>query len=164
MATYDIRLMDGAHFMDVADHVMFQMLEQLNVRDVTSRETGEILYQSKAAKEEERISHMSLAEMLESEGPKLVVRVRDIHHASATHGVKQYDDAIIIPMAKEWLVVTHSNIPTCRFSTMFESCAIKRFERSVSMMWGNEPFYDEVRLYHNGIVVRAAVLGHEIIL
>ena len=95
---------------------------------------------------------------------KTKTKVGGVTRASVTHGVKQYDDAIIIPMAKEWLVVTHSDIPTCRFLTMFERCAIKRFERSVSSMWGNEPFYDEVRLYHNGIVIRAAVLGHEIVL
>lgn len=54
MATYNIRLMDGALFSDVPDNVMFQMLEQLNVRDVASHETGEILYQSRNAKTEER--------------------------------------------------------------------------------------------------------------
>ena len=54
MATYNIRLMDGTQFSAVPDNVMFQMLEQLNVRDVASHETGEILYQSRNAKTEER--------------------------------------------------------------------------------------------------------------
>lgn len=52
MATYNIRLMDGTQFSDVPDNVIFQMLEQLNVRDVASQETGEILYQSRNAKAE----------------------------------------------------------------------------------------------------------------
>lgn len=53
MASYNVRLMNGAFFSDVTDNVMFQMLEQLNVRDIESYETGEILYQSKAAKAED---------------------------------------------------------------------------------------------------------------
>lgn len=53
MASYNVRLMNGAFFSDVTDNVMFQMLEQLNVRNIESYETGEILYQSKAAKVED---------------------------------------------------------------------------------------------------------------
>ena len=53
MESYNVRLMCGAQFTDVPDSVMFQMLEQLNVRDVASYETGEVLYQSKAAKAED---------------------------------------------------------------------------------------------------------------
>lgn len=53
MASYNVRLMNGAFFSDVTDNVMFQMLEQLNVRNIESYETGEILYQSKAAKAED---------------------------------------------------------------------------------------------------------------
>ena len=163
MATYDVRLMDGTRFTDVADHTMFQMLEQLNVQDVASRETGEILYQSKAAKEEERISHMSFEELLNSEGPELIVKVNGITRAITTvHGVKQYNTAIVIPMPREWQVITRADIPTQAFYTMFEQYATKRFDRALSSMWGHVPFYNEVRLYHNGILVRAGVEGKEI--
>lgn len=139
MATYNIRLMDGAYFTDVADNVMFQMLEQLNVRDVASRETGEILYQSKAAKEEERISHMSLAEMLESEGSELVVRVRDILHASVTHGIKQYENAVLIPIPDEnnWYTVAivdmYDDVAVYRFNDHDE--AEKRFKSTLGKSW-----------------------------
>lgn len=139
MATYDIRLMNGAHFTDVADHVMFQMLEQLNVRDVASCETGEILYQSKAAKGEERISHMSLAEMLESEGPELVVRVRDILHASASRGVKQYENPIFasIPDESNWYTVAivdmYDDVAVYRFNDYYE--AEKRFKDALGKSW-----------------------------
>lgn len=154
MASYNIRLMDGTHFTDVADHVMFQMLEQLNVRDIASHETGEILYQSKAAKEEEVISN-----------DKPIAKVDGVTRASiAVRGVKEYDEPIILPMAREWLVVTHADISTCSFRTDDEQYATKRFERSVSSKWYDGPFYDEVRLYHNGRVIRAAVLGQEVIL
>lgn len=154
MATYNIRLMDGTRFTDVADHVIFQMLEQLNVRDIASHETGEILYQSKAAKEEEGVSE-----------DKPIAKVGGITHASvAVRGVKEYDEPIVLPMAKEWLIVTHADIPTCSYRTDDENYAMKRFERSVSSKWYDGPFYDEVRLYHNGRVIRAAVLGHEIVL
>ena len=154
MASYNIRLMDGTHFTDVADHVMFQMLAQLNVRDIASHETGEILYQSKAAKEEEVISN-----------DKPIAKVDGVTRASiAVRGVKEYDEPIILPMAREWLVVTHADIPTCSFRTDDEQYATKRFERSVSSKWYDGPFYDEVRLYHNGRVIRAAVLGQEVIL
>lgn len=146
MASYNVRLMNGAFFSDVTDNVMFQMLEQLNVRDIESYETGEILYQSKAAKAEDG-------------------KVGGITRASvAVRGVKEYDEPIVLPMAKEWLIITHADIPTCSYRTDDEQYATKRFERSVSSMWYDGPFYDEVRLYHNGRVIRAAVLGHEIVL
>lgn len=146
MESYNVRLMCGAQFTDVPDSVMFQMLEQLNVRDVASYETGEVLYQSKAAKAEDG-------------------KVSGITRASiAVRGVKEYDEPIVLPMAKEWLIITHADIPTCSYRTDDEQYATKRFERSVSSMWYDGPFYDEVRLYHNGRVIRAAVLGHEIVL
>ena len=153
MATYNIRLMDGTRFTDVTDHVIFQMLEQLNVQDIASHETGEILYQSKAAKEEEVVSE-----------DKPIAKVGGITRASVVRGVKQYDESVVLPMAKEWLVVTHADIPTCSYRTDDANYATKRFERSVSSKWYNGPFYDEVRLYHNGRVIRAAVLGQEIVL
>lgn len=92
-------------------------------------------------------------------------KVGGITRASvAVRGIKEYDEPIVLPMAKEWLIVTRADIPTCPFRTDNEQYATKRFERSVSSKWYDKPFYDEVRLYHNGAVVRAAVLGYEIIL
>lgn len=92
-------------------------------------------------------------------------KVGGITRASvAVRGIKEYDEPIVLPMAEEWLVVTHADVPTCSFRTDDGNCAAKCFEKSVSIKWGKEPFYDEIRLYHNGRVVRAAVLGHEIVL
>lgn len=96
---------------------------------------------------------------------KTKAKVGGITRASvAIRGVKEYDEPVVLPMAKEWVVITHADIPTCSFRADNEQYATKRFERSVSSKWYDKPFYDEVRLYHNGAVVRAAVLGHEIIL
>lgn len=83
---------------------------------------------------------------------------------TTVHGVKQYDTAIVIPMPREWQVITRADIPTQAFYTMFEQYATKRFDRALSSMWGYVPFYNEVRLYHNGILVRAGVEGKEITL
>lgn len=96
---------------------------------------------------------------------KLKTKVDGITRAIISiRGVKEYDEPIVLPMAKEWLVVTHGDIPTRCYRTDDEQRATKRFERSVSSKWYDGPFYDEVRLYHNGRVIRAAVLGHEIVL
>lgn len=102
---------------------------------------------------------------LKNSDPERKTKVGGITRASVTvRGVKQYDEPVILPMAREWLVVTHADIPTCSFRTDDGNYAANRFERSVSIKWDKGPFYDEVRLYHNGRVIRAAVLGHEIVL
>lgn len=120
------------------------------VQAVINAETGKILWGS-------------LGHSMNPNKPK--TKVGGITRASvAVRGVKEYDEPIVLPMAKEWLVVTHADIPTCSFRTDDGNYAAKRFERSVSSKWYDGPFYDEVRLYHNGAVVRAAVLGHEIVL
>ena len=96
---------------------------------------------------------------------KLKTKVDGITRASVSiRGVKEYDEPIVLPMAKEWLVITRADIPTRSYRTDDEQYATKHFERSVSSKWYDGPFYDEVRLYHNGRVIRAAVLGHEIVL
>ena len=119
------------------------------VQAVINAETGKILWGS-------------LEHPMKSD--KTNTKVGGITRASASRGVKQYDESVVLPMAKEWLIVTRADISTCPFRTDNEQYATKRFERSVSSKWYDKPFYDEVRLYHNGAVVRAAVLGHEIIL
>lgn len=143
MAMYHVCLSDGTLFTDVSDTTMLQMMEKLDVDNVASADTGELLY-------------------LKPKKP--VGKVGGITRASASRGVKQYDEPVVLPMAKEWVVVTHADIPTCSFRADNEQYATKRFERSVSSKWYDGPFYDEVRLYHNGRVIRAAVLGHEIVL
>jgi len=143
MAMYHVCLSDGTLFTDVSDTTMLQMMEKLDVDNVASADTGELLY-------------------LKPKKP--VGKVGGITRANASRGVKQYDEPVVLPMAKEWVVVTHADIPTCSFRADNEQYATKRFERSVSSKWYDGPFYDEVRLYHNGRVIRAAVLGHEIVL
>ena len=120
------------------------------VSAVINAETGKILWGSLE-------HHVKSAETKK--------KVGGITRASVfVRGVKEYDEPIILPMEREWLVVTHADLPTCPFRTNDEQYATKRFERSVSSKWYDGPFYDEVRLYHNGRVIRAAVLGQEVIL
>ena len=120
------------------------------VEAVINAETGKVLWGS-------------LERPMKPNKPK--TKVGGITRASVVvRGVKEYDEPIVLPMAKEWLVVTHADIPTCSYRTDDEQYAMKRFERSVSNKWNGGPFYDEVRLYRNGRVIRAAVLGHEIVL
>lgn len=138
----------GEKLSDVDDDTVFKMLSAgLPIRYVENARDGYITYSRP-----------------ESKPVAKVKKVGGITRASASRGVKQYDEPVVLPMAKEWLVVTHADIPTCPFRIDNEQYATKRFERSVSSKWYDKPFYDEVRLYHNGAVVRAAVLGHEIIL
>ena len=143
---YDVTMENGEELSQLDDETVFKMLSVgLPIKFVTSARDGYIMY-----KRPER---------------KPVIKVGGITRASATvHGVRQYDTAIIIPMPKEWQVVTHSDIPTRIYYTMFEQYAVRRFENAISSKWGCVPFYDEVRLYHDGIVVRAGVNGKEITL
>lgn len=76
----------------------------------------------------------------------------------------QYETPLVIPSEREWVVTTRSDIGDHSLSTSFAETAMKWFEQKVSKTWLDKPFYDEIRLYHNGVVVRAAVMGHEIVL
>ena len=145
---YNVVMESGETLSDVDDDTVFKMLSAgLPIRYVENARDGYITYSRP-----------------ESKPVAKVKKVGGITRASASRGVKQYDEPVVLPMVKEWLVVTHADIPTCPFRTDNEQYATKRFERSVSSKWYDKPFYDEVRLYHNGAVVRAAVLGREIIL
>lgn len=152
------------------------------VSAVLNAETKEVLYgelpdwmlspeEAKArAKKEELTRKRAWADKqardaFKNSDPERKTKVGGITRASVdVRGVKEYDEPIVLPMAKEWLVVTRADIPTCSYRTDNEQYAMKRFERSVSSKWYDGPFYDEVRLYHNGRVIRAAFLGHEIVL
>lgn len=145
---YNVTMESGEELYQLDDDTVFKMLSAgLPIRYVENARDGYITYSRP-----------------ESKPVAKVKKVGGITRASASRGVKQYDEPVVLPMAKEWLIVTHADIPTCPFRTDNEQYATKRFERSVSSKWYDKPFYDEVRLYHNGAVVRAAVLGHEIIL
>lgn len=151
------------------------------VSAVLNAETKEVLYgelpdwmltpeEAKARAEKRKLARKrawadkQARDALKNSDPERKTKVGGITRVSASRGVKQYDEPVVLPMAKEWLVVTHADIPTCPYRTDDEQYATNRFERSVSMKWYDVPFYDEVRLYHNGRVIRAAVLGHEIVL
>lgn len=146
---YNVVMESGESLSDVDDETVFKMLSAaLPIRHIENARDGYIMYSRPESK------------------PAVKVKTADsITRASVTvRGVKQYDEPVILPMAREWFVVTHADIPTCHYGTDDEQYATKRFERSVSRKWCYDPFYDEVRLYHNGRVIRAAVLGHEIVL
>ncbi len=75
---------------------------------------------------------------------------------------QQYVDAIIIPMAKEWAILSRADIGDYFRTMEFKSNAVSIFEQKAKRTWCNRPFYDEIRLYHNGILVRFSVNGHEL--
>ena len=142
---YNVVMESGETLSDVDDDTVFKMLSAgLPIRYVENARDGYITYSRPESKPVAKIK-----------------KAGGITRASAS---REYDEPVVLPMVKEWLVVTRADIPTCSFRTDNEQYAMKRFERSVSSKWHDKPFYDEVRLYHNGAVVRAAVLGHEIIL
>lgn len=119
------------------------------VQAVINAETGKILWGSLE-------HHVKFAETKK--------KVGGITRASVTvRGVKQYDDAIIIPMAKEWVVLDRACIGDHYHVMEFKNNAINMFEQKTERKWCNRPFYDEVRLYHNGMLVRLSVNGHEFI-
>ena len=147
---YNVIMESGEELSELDDDTVFKMMSSgAPIKFVENTRDGYIMYKRPESKP----------------AVKVKAKIGGITRASvAVRGVKEYDEPVVLPMAKEWLVVTHADIPTCPFRTDNEQYATKRFERSVSSKWNDGPFYDEVRLYHNGTVVRAAVLGHEIVL
>lgn len=175
---------DDVGTLDTTDiKTVFQACGQTQlVSAVLNAETKEVLYgelpdwmlspeEAKARAEEEELARKrawtdkQARDALKISDPERKPKVGSITRTSAAvRGVKEYDEPVVLPMAKKWLVVTHADIPTFSYRTNDEQYATKSFERRVSSKWNDGPFYDEVRLYHNGRVVRAAVLGHEIVL
>lgn len=151
------------------------------VSAVLNAETKEVLYgelpdwmlspeEAKArAKEEELARKRAWADKqardaLKISDPERKPKVGSITRTSAAvRGVKEYDDAIIIPMAKEWAVLDRADIGDHYRVMEFKDNAINMFEQKTERKWCNRPFYDEVRLYHNGMLVRLSVNGHEFI-
>lgn len=145
---YNVTMEGGEELSQLDDDTVFKMLSAgLPVKFIENARDGYIMYSRP-----------------ESKPAVKVKRVSGITRASASRGVKQYDEPVVLPMVKEWLVVTRADVPTCFYRTDDEQYATKNFEIRVSKKWNGKPFYDEVRLYHNGRVIRAAVLGHEIVL
>lgn len=66
-------------------------------------------------------------------------------------------------LAKEWAVLDRADIGDHYRVIEFKDNAINMFEQKTERKWCNRPFYDEVRLYHNGMLVRLSVNGHEFI-
>lgn len=135
----------GEELSQLDDDTVFKMLSAgLPVKYIENARDGYIMYsrpESKPAVE--------------------VKRVGGITRASASR--EQYDDAIIIPMAKEWAVLDRADIGDHYRVIEFKDNVINMFEQKTERKWCNRPFYDEVRLYHNGMLVRLSVNGHEFI-
>lgn len=143
--SYNVVMESGEELSQLDDDTVFKMLSAgLPVKYIENARDGYIMYsrpESKPAVE--------------------VKRVGGITRASASR--EQYDDAIIIPMAKEWAVLDRADIGDHYRVMEFKDNAINMFEQKTERKWCNRPFYDEVRLYHNGMLVRLSVNGHEFI-
>ena len=121
------------------------------VQAVVNAETGKVLWGS--------LSEKKYHHDMEHKSPCTRLTAEDIIREHV-----QYETPLVIPSEREWVVTTRSDIGDHSLSTSFAEMATKWFEQNVSKTWLDKPFYDEIRLYHNGVVVRAAVMGHEIVL
>lgn len=144
---YNVTMESGEELSQLDDDTVFKMLSAgLPFKYVENARDGYIMYSRPESK------------------PAVKVKIiGGITRASASRGVKQYDDAIIIPMAKEWAVLDRTDISDHYRVMEFKDNAINMFEQKTECKWFNRPFYDEVRLYHNGMLVRLSVNGHEFI-
>lgn len=144
--TYNVTMENGERLCQLDDDTVFKMLSAgLPVKYVENARDGYIMYKRP-----------------ESKSAVNNKKVGGITHASACHGVKQYDNAIIILMRKEWAILSRADIGDYYRTMEFESNAVNIFEQKAKRTWCNRPFYDEIRLYHNGILVRFSVNGHEL--
>lgn len=142
---YNVTMESGEELFQLGDDTVFKMLSAgLPIRHVENARDGYIMYSRPESKPAVKIK-----------------RVDGITRASASR--EQYDDAIIIPMAKEWAVLDRADIGDHYRVIEFKDNAINMFEQKTERKWCNRPFYDEVRLYHNGMLVRLSVNGHEFI-
>lgn len=142
---YNLVMESGEELTQLDDDTVFKMLSAgLPIRYVENARDGYIMYSRPKSKPAVKVK-----------------RVGGITRASASR--EQYDDAIIIPMAKEWAVLDRSDIGDHYRVMEFKDNAIYMFEQKTERKWCNRPFYDEVRLYHNGMLVQLSVNGHEFI-
>ena len=127
----------------------------------TRRKTEDLARKRAWAEKQDRDAYAEKCAIEENER-KLTAKIGGIARASACHGVKQYDNAVIIPMAKEWAILSRADIGNYYRTMEFKSNAVNIFEQKAKRTWCNRPFYDEIRLYHNGILVRFSINGHEL--
>lgn len=144
---YNVIMESGERLYQLDDETVFKMLSAgLPVAFVENARDGYIMYKRPESKP----------------AVKVKAKVGGITRARVRHGVKQYDDAIIIPMAKEWAILSRADIGDYYRTMEFENNAVNIFEQKAKRTWCNRPFYDEIRLYHNGALVRFSVNGHEL--
>lgn len=152
---YNVTMESGEELSQLDDDTVFKMLSAgLPVKYIENARDGYIMYsrpESKPAVEVKRVGGITRAD-------KPIVPWYRPAEAS-----QQYVDAIIIPMAKEWAVLDRADIGDHYRVMEFKNNAINMFEQKTERKWCNRPFYDEVRLYHNGMLVRLSVNGHEFI-
>lgn len=123
---YNVTMESGEELSQLDDDTVFKMLSAgLPVKFIENARDGYIMYSRP-----------------ESKPAVKVKRVSGITRASESRGVKQYDEPVVLPMVKEWLVVTRADVPTCSYRTDDEQYATKNFEICVSKKWNGEPFYD----------------------
>ena len=142
---YNVVMEGGERLSNMNDDTVFKMLSAgMPVKYVENARDGYIMYSRP-----------------ESKPAVKVKKVSGITRVSASR--EQYDDAIIIPMAKEWAVLDRADVGDHYRVMESKDNAINMFEQKTERKWFNRPFYDEVRLYHNGMLVRLSVNGHEFI-
>ena len=145
--TYNVTMESGERLCQLDDEIVFKMLSAgLPVKYVENARDGYIMYARPESKPTVKVK----------------AKVGGVTRASACHGVKQYENAIIIPMKAEWMIVTRADIQTRPTATSFAKNASDWFMQKTTATWFGSPFYDEVRLYHNGILVRFSINGHEL--
>lgn len=145
--TYNVTMESGERLCQLDDETVFKMLSaELPVKYVENARDGYIMYVRPESKPTVKVK----------------AKVGGVTRASACHGVKQYDNAVIIPMAKEWAILSRADIGDYYRTMEFERNVVNIFEQKAKRTWCNRPFYDEIRLYHNGILVRFSVNGHEL--
>ena len=146
---YNVTMESGERLCQLDDETVFKMLSaELPVKYVENARDGYIMYSRP-----------------ESEPAVKVKRVSGITRAhKEAKAVKQYDNAVIIPMEKEWAILSRADIGDYYRTMEFKSNAVNIFEQKAKRTWCNRPFYDEIRLYHNGILVRFSINGHELIM
>ena len=87
---YNVTMESGEELSQLDDDTVFKMLSAgLPVKFIENARDGYIMYSRP-----------------ESKPAVKVKRVSGITRASASRGVKQYDEPVVLPMVKEWLVVT----------------------------------------------------------
>ena len=149
--TYNVIMESGEKLFKVDDETVFKMLSAgLPIKYIENARDGDIMYARPEYKP----------------AVKVKAKVGGITRANkSAEASRQYETPLIIPDADKWVVMGRFD-DRIRRSMPTDSTSLSNmwFERKVGIICDGEPLYDEVRLYNNGVVVRAAVMGHEITL